>query len=706
MRRKLYNTTPYQAALEYINLGLAVFPLKYRDKTPLTPNGCKDATRDAAIIKGWWQRWPNANVGIATGSISGGLFVIDLDIDDQKGINGYHTLRDWEREHGEFPDTWSSITGRGGTHLFFRTNKKVQNRGGILEGIDVRGEGGYIVAPPSVHQNGNAYEWEYAPDEFELAEASDLVLKFLETKKTTHTEFKAPDIIQDGKRNDTLYRLACSLQAKNLSDEAIKAALEIENETRCKPPLDDEELEKILKSALSHDKGVTVVKPDKVDNPKNVFEVKALLVTNDKGKPAQTIDNICTVLRNDPALKDKLKYNTLSYSTYIFGDVPWERIENYREWTNTDDSSLKCYIESNYGLRSTERIMDAFNIVTNENRFNPVVEYLESLKWDGKPHIENLLPNYLGVEKTEYTIEAMKLFMLGAINRAYYPGCKFDYMPVLVGEQGVGKSTFFRILAGNDNWYNDNFNTVDGDKAAEKLRGMWIVELAELLAVKRSQAVESIKAFLTSTVDTYRPPYQRRTEQRPRMCVFGGTTNSTQFLTDRTGNRRYLPLLVRKDHVKKSMFKDKEAVIEDFAQAWAEAMHIFKSENPPLIFPEHLQEEVREIQATYTEEDVRVGIIQEWLDNYDGDHVCVAQIYEKALGNDLKPDRRTSTEIHDIMQHQIKGWVPADTKSGKRRIGKYGNQICYDRVREAPKNADEDGFVKVSESDVKNLPFM
>ena len=96
---------------------------------------------------------------------------------------------------------------------------------------------------------------------------------------------------------------------------------------------------------------------------------------------------------------------------------------------------------------------------------------LEALykKWDGNTgHIENLLPDYLGVEKSQYSTECMKLFMLGAISRAYKPGCKFDYMPVFVGKQGIGKSTFLRLLSMNNAWYNDNFNTVEGDKAPEK----------------------------------------------------------------------------------------------------------------------------------------------------------------------------------------------------------------------------------------------
>lgn len=339
--------------------------------------------------------------------------------------------------------------------------------------------------------------------------------------------------------------------------------------------------------------------------------------------------------------------------------------------------------------------MHALTIVATQNKFNPVTEFLESLKWDGEKHIENLLPDYLGVEKNEYSVECMKLFMLGAISRAYQPGCKFDYIIVLVGSQGCGKSTFLRALSCNDEWFNDNFNTVEGDKATERLRGFWIVEMAELLAVKRAQDVEAIKSFITSTSDTYRPPYGRRTEHRPRKVVFAGTTNNTHFLTDRTGNRRYLPLAVNKHNAKKSLFEDKEKVMEDFRQAWAEALAIYKSGNFSLTLPNHLTDCVSSVQAEYLEEDVRTGIIQEYLDKLTDNEVCIAQIYREALGNEFgNPSRRESNELHDIMQNNIHGWV---RMKKKKRIGSWGPQIGYRRIKEAE-------FISVPEN--MELPFL
>lgn len=429
---------------------------------------------------------------------------------------------------------------------------------------------------------------------------------------------------------------------------------------------------------------------------------------NGNTKLIQSIDNICTVLRTDKALAGKIKYNELSYSPYIYGNLPWTKQDNYREWNNFDDSNLKCYIEANYGLNSMDKIMESLNIVIAENKFNPVVEYLEQLQWDGKERIKTLLSDYLGVEQSEYSETVMRLFMLGAINRAYYPGCKFDYMPVLVGEQGVGKSTFFKVLAGNDAWYNDNFNTVEGDKATEKLRGMWIVELAELLATKKAKEVESIKAFITSTVDSYRQPYGRRTEQRSRYCVFAGTTNNSHFMTDKTGNRRYLPLVVRKKYVQKSLFDNRNEVQEEFKQAWAEALHIFKTENPQLVFPKHLEDIVAENQKQFAEEDVRVGIIQGYLDELTDeiDRVCVMQIWDFALGNENKPcERRLSNEIHEILEHSIHGWQRVKNEHGGRcKTRKYGTQICYERVEKKVTIFSE--FVPISENENEEMELI
>lgn len=144
-------------ALDYAKRGFAVFPLK-QDKTPYISNGFQKATTNEMQIETWWKRWPDANIGIATGQMSGGVCVIDLDIDEEKGKNGLKAMRDWEHNYGTvLKPSCMAITGRGGMHYFFRSSEEVKCRINLLPGVDVRGDGGYIMAPPSLHPNGNRY---------------------------------------------------------------------------------------------------------------------------------------------------------------------------------------------------------------------------------------------------------------------------------------------------------------------------------------------------------------------------------------------------------------------------------------------------------------------------------------------------------------------------------------------------------------------
>ena len=250
-------------ALYYASLGLAVLPLKppripgqkKPGKEPMTAHGVKDATTDQDVISQWWDNCPDANIGIATGSRSGGLVVIDLDIDEDRGLNGYEVLREWQQEHGEFPETWQSITGRGGYHLFYRDAARNSNRAALYEGVDIRGENGYVVAPPSVHENGRLYEWEQGPGDLQIAQVNDKVAEFMlgPLPEQKAQGFQEPERIVVGQRVSALVKLIGSQRAKGLSTEAIRAAVKAENEARCIPPLTDQELEKEVFPALKRD---------------------------------------------------------------------------------------------------------------------------------------------------------------------------------------------------------------------------------------------------------------------------------------------------------------------------------------------------------------------------------------------------------------------------------------------------------------------
>lgn len=673
-----------KAALSYAaKYHWAVFPVSPKTKKPLTPHGCKDAKKTPGAIKAWWKKWPEASVGIATGSISH-LVVIDEDLDEDKGLDGIQKVMDWQRATGkQLPETLMAITGRGGNHLYYRyEGNDIKNRAGLLEGVDVRGEGGYVIAPPSVHPNGTEYQWEYAPDEFELADLDDNVRELLAADKADKVSesFTLPDRIPSGKRNETLYKLACSMQSQGLPDAAIDAAVRKSNADLCDVPLGEKELDTLISSALRYKKGELKLINSQIEQRDPKLTMQLDRDGNPTDRPAQTIANAEEAITYDPELFGRIHYNELSYVPNVYGSLPWKISKGWREWTNIDDSNLRSYVEKKYGLKSGEKTMDALANVAARFPVNPVKQFLEECfeNWDGNKHIDSLLPGYLGAEPSEYTNAVMRLFMLGAISRIYKPGCKFDYMLVLVGGQGGGKSTFLRRLAISDQWFNDNFSTLDSSRAIENLRGMWIVEMAELQATKRAKDVETIKSFITSRVDTYRAPYQRRTEQRPRMCVLAGTSNPVDFLTDPTGNRRFLPITCNAETATKNIFGDTVEIKADMAQAWGEAMDIYKhaNGNVRLTLPKKLEAAALEAQTHYLEENPYIGMIQAWLDKADVDRVCVMLLWREALGHQYDdPPRRQINELHDIMRNNITGW----TYIGKQLVGVYGIQRCYER---------------------------
>jgi len=254
-----------EAALQYAKIGLAVFPLIPRDKKPLTENGFKNATTDPARIEDWWNIHPDANIGIATGQMSGGICVIDMDVDKEEDKDGYHNFVDWcDQNFLVLPDSWLSITGRGGYHLFYRSAFPVPSKIGWLEDVDIRADGAYIVAPPSIHPNGTRYEWEQAPEEYEIVTTDDIDVEYVfnsviaSSKADKSTPLNVPEVIPKGHRDEFMFKLACKYQAMGMSDPAMLAALLEENKTRCQPPLTEKEIKKKVEQAQKYKKGEVV----------------------------------------------------------------------------------------------------------------------------------------------------------------------------------------------------------------------------------------------------------------------------------------------------------------------------------------------------------------------------------------------------------------------------------------------------------------
>lgn len=387
----------------------------------------------------------------------------------------------------------------------------------------------------------------------------------------------------------------------------------------------------------------------------------------DGGKnPQLTIENFLSILENDPLLKDYLLYNELSNAPECIssGEI--------RRWKDEDDSWLRGYIEQNYCIYSPQKLDDALRVRFNQRRYHPVREKIQSITWDGKPRIKRFLIEWLKVDDCPYSEEVSRLIFAGGIHRAFSPGCKFEDMAVLIGKkQGEGKSTIIRWLAMDDKFFRE-VNEIDGQRGVEAVEGGWICEVSELLALKRTKEVEAAKSYFSRQTDTYRKPYDKRVTENPRQCIFIGTTNTAEFLTDKTGNRRYYP--VECNSSGRDLFEHKAEIQEYIEQCWAEAYALYQKGELPPVLDKSILPEAQYRQECALEDDYRAGMIKAYLDDKaEGESVCIIELWQQALGESFKPTRKDSNELALIMQ-SAPGWIKMPSV---QRTSRWGRQRCW-----------------------------
>ena len=337
-------------------------------------------------------------------------------------------------------------------------------------------------------------------------------------------------------------------------------------------------------------------------------EWKNELIYNKKGIIIQSIYNVELVLKNDRNLKNKVALDTFNDKICVLGSLPWNSSNEKRQWRDVDDAGLRAYLEKIYGLNHRNNIYDAWELIVYDNSFNSVANYLKSLKHDGIKRIDTLFIDYLGVEDNLYSREVTRKSLVGAVARVFEPGVKLDTSIVLVGSQGVGKSQIINRLG--KEWYSDNITTVKGKEACEQIQGFWIIEIAELAAMKRVE-IEAIKQFMSKQEDTYRGAYARNVKSHKRQCIFICTTNTHDCLKDYTGNRRFLPLDVDGDKATKDIWKDLNNY--EVNQIWAEAVKFYKA-GEKLILSSKANELAKQEQESHTKHNPLEGIINEYLD--------------------------------------------------------------------------------------------
>lgn len=421
--------------------------------------------------------------------------------------------------------------------------------------------------------------------------------------------------------------------------------------------------------------------------PMEIAEVSAPAIAYDRNdKPRNEISNYVAIMRGDDAYKG-IKFNEMRGRAEMHSIEKGEvKIE---PWTDADEAQSMMHIEQTYGIYNKEKHASALRILFQERAYNPVVEIVDGIKWDGEPRCRYFLREWGKVEDTPYTQEVSRLIFAGGINRLYRPGCKFEDVPILMGDQGCGKSTLIRYLAINDDWFGE-LKVMEGQQAIEDLSGKWIMEIPEMSAFTKAKDQEAIKAFVSRQRDQYRKPYDRNPVELYRRCVFLASSNDRNPLVDKTGNRRWYPCELHSDGYE--IFAHEQEIRDYIMQCWAEAREKLHTNEMLPYADKSLLNDYRAAQEDAMQDDWRVGAIKAYLDRkLPGELTCVREVCHRALSpNPDIPKEPSLVESKDIgkILNSFKDWE----RVGTRRIGNYGAQKCWKKKDDAPLPEIEDPF--------------
>jgi hypothetical protein len=687
-----------QAALSYAQKGWKVFPVTPNQKRPLTalaPQGHKNATSDPATIEQWWTEHPTANIGLNLEASR----LVCVDVDSYKEDCVFDTYM----QDRDLPETLQQRSARGGTHYIFRSSLDAEYPGTLGKGIDLKYRGYILLDPssfidPSTQEQG-IYSWvnDVAP-----ADAPDWLLSakldrsivalpkpVLEPSLTplgsslnpTHLKNEASQGIN---WHINVLRLVAQMVAFGATDAEIH--LEIDALTLDGYTIEQTRTEVQAMAESARAKGFDERVYAHREGSVGSIET---LQTDRLGKPICNHSNVVALLTKHPDWENVFVNDAFDRVKKVLKPLPndGQSASGFmpRQLVDNDYTAV-CIWLNDFGITSVQKstVMDAVQAVCAQQTFNPLMDYFRGIQKQ-YPEDDKLLDDwmcrFLGVKvsneaERKYITAVSRLMLIQAVARAKKPGCKADSVIVLEGEQGTGKSTALRVLF-SDEYFGDQLPHMASKDASSYLKGKWCVELAEL-DFKRKSEVETIKAFISRLTENYRPSFGREEIEVDRTCVFIGTTNSDNYLSDETGNHRFLPI--------KTTSIDIGNLGGHRDRLWAAAAHAY-DKGEQYWLTSKVVDLARDQAKQRLEQDPWVETIEERMNSMaeasimDALTACFPGIDAQAISTQMT--RRMSKSL------QLAGWV----KAGKFTTGSRRNQVKFVNPTPAERKPEADyGF--------------
>lgn len=642
-------------ALEIVvGKGRPIIPVAAETKLPLVQwkKYQKELPTYEEILE-WWDKWPNALMGMPTGEFSK-ITVVDIDVAGRSGSELAEVL-------AQFPKTRTVSTPSGGCHLYYQYEPGYTtsaNAYADFPHVDIRGDGGYVVIPPSKTQKG---EYVLVGD-FPLAKFPKHLLPLVKNRNPKKKLSTLPGLAQGEARNNALASFIGTLilaQHESSWESQVLPVVQALNQT-FKPPLDEEEFLSVWNSITTREKsrltGKSIVSPIQLsDEKQEEISLKSLGFTmNDKGGLTNDLSNCVRMIEHSKHIPS-IRLNTLSGQT-LFGD---------REITDADVLHVAVQIQDEFCRSMPPATVDkAVSIVADLHKFDPVLSWLDSLKWDGVPRVSTWLPTILRVQDSEYHRTVGEQWLRAIVDRQYVPGKTFDHALVLCGPQRIGKTSLLKILGGD--YYREYVSSIDDKDFFQVLSGALIMDFDEGVVLSKADVMK-VKGVITRREDTYRIPYSKRVETHKRRSVFSMTTNESDFLRDMTGNRRFLV-------VNCEVFFDLDLASEVRDQLFAEAVHLHKTKAPTPEIPADVAEEKQKasMEVHPWENDILEYLNKHRLLIEKGKPVLIRDIFVEALGgeNSSRMKEADARTIGRILRSN-------DFESRVIRIGKYTHKAFF-----------------------------